>query len=143
MKHDIRFLTGDQVVAMHDTLLEEFGGLAGGGPRGEAYQGVDAAVQAVRNSYYETAAELAAAYAVYLIQGHVFFDGNKRAGAAAMLTFLEANGMAVRIDPNDLAMLMIDLQRRAEAGEDTSRLISNLASDLGARRKVKRGPGGS
>ena len=128
---------------MHDTLLEEFGGLAGGGPRGEAYQGVDAAVQAVRNSYYETAEELAAAYAVYLIQGHVFFDGNKRAGAAAMLTFLEANGMAVRIDPNLLAMLMIDLQRRAEAGEDTSRLISNLASDLGARRKVKRGPGGS
>lgn len=143
MKRDIRFLTADQVVAMHDTLLEEFGGLAGGGPRGEAYQGVDAAVQAVRNSYYETAEELAAAYAVYLIQGHVFFDGNKRAGAAAMLTFLEANGMAVRIDPNLLAMLMIDLQRRAEAGEDTSRLISNLASDLGARRKVKRGPGGS
>jgi len=143
VKRDIRFLTADQVVAMHDTLLEEFGGLAGGGPRGEAYQGVDAAVQAVRNSYYETAEELAAAYAVYLIQGHVFFDGNKRAGAAAMLTFLEANGMAVRIDPNLLAMLMIDLQRRAEAGEDTSRLISNLASDLGARRKVKRGPGGS
>ena len=141
MKPDLRFLTAEQVVAMHDALLEEFGGLAGGGPRGEAYQGVDAAVQAVRNSYYETAEELAAAYAVYLIQGHVFFDGNKRAGAAAMLTFLEANGIAVRIDPNDLAKLMIDLQRRAEAGEDTSRLISNLASDLGARRKTKRGSG--
>ena len=94
-------------------------------------------------AYYETGEELAAAYAVYLIQGHVFFDGNKRAGGAAMLTFLEANRMAVRIDSNDLAMLMIDLQRRAEAGEDTSRLISNLASDLGARRKAKRGPGGS
>jgi len=139
VKPDLRFLTAEQVVAMHDALLEEFGGLAGGGPRGEAYQGVDAAVQPVRNSYYETAEELAAAYAVYLIQGHVFFDGNKRAGAAAMLTFLEANGIAVRIDPNDLAKLMIDLQRRAEAGEDTSRLISNLASDLGAYRKAKRG----
>lgn len=140
MKHEVRFLTADQVVAMHDVLLGEFGGLAGGGPRGESYEGVDAAVQAVRNSYYETAEELAAAYAVYLVQGHVFLDGNKRTGAAAMLTFLEANRVAVRIPPDELALLMIDLQRRAERGEDPARLISRLASvlvDRAAKRKPR------
>ena len=93
----LRFLTADQVIAMHDALLERFGGLAGGGPRGESFEGVDAAVQAVKNSYYETIEELAAAYAVYLVQGNVFLDGNKRAGAAAMLTFLQANGASIRI----------------------------------------------
>ena len=138
MTGTVRFLTADQVVAMHGALLEEFGGLGGGGPRGESYEGVDAAVQAVKNSYYETAAELAAAYAVYIIQGHVFFDGNKRAGAAAMLTFLEANRIAIRIESDELASLMLDLQRRAEAGEDTARLISDLASKVRDRR-VKRG----
>lgn len=122
---------------MHDALLDQFGGLAGGGPRGESYEGVDAAVQAVKNSYYETVEELAAAYAVYIIQGHVFLDGNKRAGAAAMLTFLEANGASVRIPAEELAAMMIDLQKRSEAGEDASRLISSVAASL-ARRRAKR-----
>ena len=127
---------------MHDALVERFGGLAGGGPRGEAYEGVEAAVQAVKNSYYETVEELAAAYAVYLVQGHVFLDGNKRAGAAAMLTFLEANGVSVRIQPDDLASTMIGLQTRAEAGEATSRLIADIVSVVAARRgtRIRRSP---
>ena len=123
---------------MHETLLEQFGGVEGGGPRGEAYEGVDAAVQAVRNSYYEAPEELAAAYAVYIIQGHAFLDGNKRAGAAAMLTFLNVNGVSVEIAPEDLASMMIDLQKRAEAGEDTSRLVSGIASWLGSHRTKPR-----
>lgn len=125
---------------MHEALLEEFGGLAGGGPRGESYEGVDAAVQAVKNSYYEAVEELAAAYAVYLVQGDVFLDGNKRAGAAAMLTFLEANGVSVKIPPGELASMMIDLQQRSEAGEDASRLISGIASSLAKRRAKRKRP---
>lgn len=138
MRRRLRFLTAEQVVAMHDALLEQFGGLAGGGPRGEAYQGVEAAVQAVKNSYYETVEELAAAYAVYLVQGHVFLDGNKRAGAAAMLTFLEANAVAIRIPPEELAVMMIDLQTRSEAGEAASRLIADIASVLARRRQGRK-----
>ena len=125
---------------MHEALLEQFGGLAGGGPRGESYEGVEAAVQAVKNSYYETVEELAAAYAVYLVQGHVFLDGNKRTGAAAMLTFLEANGVSVKIPPEELASMMIDLQKRSEAGEDASRLISGMASSLAKHRAKRRRP---
>lgn len=139
MRRRVRFLTAEQVIAMHDALLEQFGGLAGGGPRGEAYQGVEAAVQAVKNSYYERVEELAAAYAVYLVQGHVFLDGNKRAGAAAMLTFLEANAVAVRIPPEELAAMMIDLQTRIEAGEAASRLIADIASVLTRRRQTRKG----
>ena len=118
---------------MHDALLERFGGLAGGGPRGTSFEGVDAAVQAVKNSYYETREELAAAYAVYIVQGHVFLDGNKRTGAAAMLTFLEANGTSVTIPPRELTAMMVDLQKRCEAGESTSRLILDIAASLSPR----------
>ena len=133
MRRRVRFLTAEQIVVMHETLLDRFGGLAGGGPRGASYEGVDAAVQAVKNSYYQTVEELAAADAVHLVQEHVFLDGNKRTGAAAMLTFLEANEISVRIPPEDLASMMIDLQKRSEAGEAASRLISGIASWLGAR----------
>lgn len=142
MSRRLVFLTADQVVAMHDAVLGQFGGLAGGGPRGNAYEGVDAAVQAVKNSYYQTVEELAAAYTVYLVQGHVFLDGNKRAGAAAMLTFLEANAVTVRIRPEEIASMMIDLQQRSEAGEDASRLIADIAALLAARRAKGKRPSG-
>lgn len=134
MKRRLRFLTAEQVIAMREALLEQFGGLGGGGPRGGSNEGVEAAVQAVKNSYYETPDELAAAYAVYIVQGHVFLDGNKRAGAAAMLTFLQANAADITMPPQELASMMIDLQRRSEAGEDASRLIASLASALASRR---------
>jgi death on curing protein len=129
----LRFLSPEQVVALHDAILRRTGGRAGSGHRGTSYEGVDAAVQAVKNSYYDTVPELAAAYAVYIVQGHVFADGNKRTGVAAMLTFLQANGGRTALSDERLATLMIDLQRRAESGEDVARLIRWIAEELTAR----------
>src|SRR3990167_3607639 len=57
---------------------------------------VEAATRAVENSYYEDPYDLAAAYAVYIVQGHVFLDGNKRSAAFAACEFLRANGLAIK-----------------------------------------------
>jgi death-on-curing protein len=133
-----RFLSTEQIVAIHDEVLRRSGGSAGGGPRGDTYEGVDAAVQAVKNSYYDTVQELAAALAVYIVQGHVFLDGNKRTGAAAMLTFLEANGVPVRVDPETIAEMMIQLQRRAEAGASVAELVRWMAETLVAQSSPRR-----
>jgi len=43
--------------------------------------------------------------------------------SAAMLTFLEASSAAVTIPAEELASMMIDLQRRSEAGEGVARLV--------------------
>jgi len=136
----LRFLSPEQIIAIQDTLLAATGGRGGGGPRGAAYEGVDAAAQAVKNSYYETLEELAAAYAVYIVQGHVFADGNKRTGAAAMLTFLRANGRRTAISDERLAAMMIELQRRAESGEDVGRLVRWIAVELARRPPPPRRP---
>lgn len=136
----VRFLSAEHVIAMHDAVLRRWGGLEGGGHRGAAYEGVDAAVQAVKNSYYDTVEELAAAYAVYIVQGHVFLDGNKRTAAAAMLTFLEANGGRIRVGSNQVAGMMIDLQRRSESGEGVAQLVRWIAGALGGSgTRVPRG----
>ena len=115
---------------MHEELLELYGGEGGGGHRGAGYEGVEAAVQAVNNSYYESIEELAAAYAVYIIQGHVFMDGNKRAASASMLTFLVANGQIPKLSVEDTALIMLELQERAEAGERTDPLVRWVAGFL-------------
>ena len=126
----MRYLDADQVIAMHETLLAKYGGAEGGGHRGLAYEGADAAVQAVKNSYYETVYELAAAYAVYIVQGHVFMDGNKRSGLAAMLTFLTINGAKSRLPLKYEQSVMLELQQRSERGEDTGRLVAWIAALL-------------
>ena len=115
---------------MHAELLRRWGGAEGGGHRGAEFEGVEAAVQAVKNSYYESREELAAAYAVYIVQGHVFMDGNKRTGAAATLTFLLANGGQTRRSSKEVFHAMLDLQERAERGERTDQLVAWLAGWL-------------
>lgn len=124
----MNYLSAENLVEMHAVLLERYGGEEGGGHRGEGYEGVEAVVQAVRNSYYETLEELAAAYAVYVVQGHVFMDGNKRTGYAAMRTFLEGNGSKLSL-PNQLKA-MVELQKRAEDGERTDLLIRWIVNQL-------------
>jgi death-on-curing family protein len=118
---------------MHEVELEKYGGEEGGGHRGSHYEGVEAVVQAVRNSYYETVPELAAAYAVYIVQGHVFMDGNKRTGLAALLVFLEGNGGACGASVKNCAVAMRVLQTRAEAGHRTDVLIGWLVQELQLR----------
>jgi death on curing protein len=125
------FLSAEQIVEMHEVLLERYGGEEGGGHRGAGNEGAEAAVQAVKNSYYEKPEELAAAYAVYIVQGHVFMDGNKRTGAAAMLTFMQLNGAKAGANARR-PKAMIELQERAENGEGPSSLVAWLAGLLGA-----------
>ena len=69
---------------------------------------------------------------------YVFQDGNKRAGAAAMLVFLEANGASCRVSVEDLAASMIEIQQRAEKGEDTAGLIGWLTAKLRCRKQRRR-----
>jgi death-on-curing protein len=128
----MKFLSAEEIVVMHEKLLELYGGEEGGGHRGAGYEGVEATVQAVNNSYYEALEELAAAYAVYIVQGHVFMDGNKRSASASMLTFLVANGQTPKLSMEDTAPIMLELQQRAETDErvDPDLLIQWLAGFL-------------
>jgi death-on-curing protein len=126
----IEYIEADEIIALHEILLEEWGGDEGGGHRGALYEGVEAAVAAVKNSYYESVEELAAAYAVYIVQGHVFLDGNKRTGGMVMLCFLRGNGGELRVSVSRIKALMLELQARAESGEPPDRLIRWLASEI-------------
>ena len=130
-----QYVTAEQVMEAHEILLKKYGGLEGGGHRGSSYEGVEAAVKAVENAYYENIYELAAAYAVYIVQGHVFLDGNKRAASFAMFEFLWANKTKTRISPERSATLMIEMQRRSENGESADSLIRWIAVELTPRKR--------
>ena len=50
---------------------------------------------------YPTLLQKAAVYAHHIITGHIFFDGNKRAGLHCAILFLEFNGCTLRLDIDD------------------------------------------
>lgn len=82
------------IIAVHQMLLAEFGGLPG--LRDEGL--LESALDRPRNLYaYENAdpIALAAAYAAGIIRNHPFLDGNKRIGFMAAFIFLDRNGFAL------------------------------------------------
>jgi death-on-curing protein len=90
------FLTIDDVLDLHDLHLGRYGGSAGVRDRGL----LESAVSQARASFggellHADLAAMASAYLVSIVKNHPFVDGNKRAGLAAALTFLDLNGIAI------------------------------------------------
>jgi death-on-curing protein len=70
-------LNVDEVLAIHERLLETFGG-----PRGVRDLGLlESALFRPRTGYYRDIAEMAAALFESLLMNHPFIDGNKEAHA--------------------------------------------------------------
>ncbi|MEI8042865.1 MAG: type II toxin-antitoxin system death-on-curing family toxin [Verrucomicrobiota bacterium] len=86
-----QWLLQETVLALHERLLAEFGGLSGIRDAGL----LDSALARPQQLFAygrPSMSDLAAAYAFGLVRNHPFLDGNKRIGFAAAVLFLELNG---------------------------------------------------
>lgn len=92
MKTEPKWLTYDQIIAMHSQQLRRFGGAAGLRDDGLLRSAIE---RPINKWHYEQAEfpELAAAYAFGLAKNHAFVDGNKRIAFMSMMTFLRKNGV--------------------------------------------------
>jgi death on curing protein len=104
------YLTVDRLLELHQMLLEQTGGAVGLRDRGA----LESAVAQPQMTFggqelYPTLVEKASALAFSLIQNHPFVDGNKRAGHAAMETFLVLNGceLACPVDEQEQTILQV------------------------------------
>ena len=86
MSHD--FPTIEEVVAIHDLLIEEIGGAHGLRDEGA----LASAVLRPQMGYYNGIIEEAAALLESLSQNHPFVDGNKRVAFVVTDLFLRLNG---------------------------------------------------
>src|SRR5208282_4124153 len=105
------WLTRDEVIALHDEALAEFGGRAGirdagllesalARPRNLAAYGDDPSVF-----------DLAAAYSVGIARNHPFVDGNKRMAFLAAAVFLDLNGYELTPTETEIVHVMIRLAK--------------------------------
>jgi death-on-curing protein len=92
----MRYLTVAEILEIYQRIMLQSGGLIGvrdfGALESAAAQPY---VTFDGNDLYPSLIEKAAALGFSLIQNHPFIDGNKRAGHAAMATFLSINGFRI------------------------------------------------
>jgi len=85
------WITREDCLAYHESLLERFGGLSG--IRDESL--LDSAINRPKHllAYGKPSIfQMAASYAHGIVKNHPFLDGNKRAGFIAAALFIETNG---------------------------------------------------
>ena len=103
-----RFLSLDEVLALHGDQLERYGGRAGIRDVGllQSALGMPSATFD-RRLLHGSLHEMAAAYLFHLVQNHPFVDGNKRVGLMALLAFLGLNDHWLDADPEELERLVL------------------------------------
>jgi death on curing protein len=110
----VDYLTRDEVIAIHQGLIDRFGGLEGGRDLGL----LESALYRPRTGYYADLAEMAAALFESLLMNHAFIDGNKRVAFFATDIFLRLNGWKLKVEPNAAHEFLIGLLERKECDFD-------------------------
>lgn len=108
----IAFLSRDEVLAIHERLVNVFGGPAGVRDHGL----LESALFRPQTGYYADLIEMAAALFESLIMNHPFVDGNKRVAFFATDVFLRLNGWRLAVDPDETHRFLIRLleERRCD-----------------------------
>jgi len=106
----IRFLSVDDVLAIHEDTMNREGGLAGLRDPGLLVSAVTMPQQQFGGQYlHEDLAAMAAAYLFHIAQNRPFLDGNKQVAAMAALVFLDANSVTKLPPPDELEKATLDL----------------------------------
>lgn len=105
-----RYVTLEQVVALHNRIITQSGGATGLRDPGALESSV-AQPQMTFDSVdlYPTLAEKAASLAHALAGNHPFVDGNKRVAHAAMETMLVLNGYEVSANVDEQERIFLDV----------------------------------
>ena len=100
-----------EVLAIHDRMLQDFGGARGVRDAGA----LESALHRPRTGYYPDVVAEAAALLESLLVTYPFVDGNKRTAYAVADVFLRINGLRLVADTDDAYGLVIGvLELRTE-----------------------------
>ena len=100
----VQFLSLDEVLAIHERLIDKFGGSSGIRDRGM----LESALFRPQTGYYENLEEMAVALFESLLINHPFIDGNKRVAFFATDVFLRMNGWKIKVESKSAYSFLMD-----------------------------------
>lgn len=101
----VLFLSLDEVLAIHERVIEVFGGA-------EAVRDLgllESALYRPQSGYYQDLISMAAALFESLLINHPFVDGNKRVAFFATDVFLRLNGWRLDVDAHQAYSMLSEL----------------------------------
>ena len=126
---NIRFLTVQQVKAIHQQQILTFGGSSGILDEGKLESAVFRAQNLANYDQDATLYDLAAAIGWGIANNHPFVDGNKRTAFVVMAVFLEINGMMVTASEVDVVNIMLAVASNQISQEQLSNWLSKSSSN--------------
>jgi len=106
----VQFLSADEIEAIHQRLIEEFGGPPGVRDRGL----LESALHRPQTGHYGDIVAMSAALFESLIINHPFIDGNKRVAFFATDVFLRLNGWRIVVEADVAHELLVGLLAQGE-----------------------------
>ena len=125
---EIAFLTLDDVLALHDELIQRYGGTPGLRDAGLLEAALAMPQAGFGGQYFhQFPHEMAAAYLFHLVRNHAFIDGNKRVALACAILFFKINRVPYSIAEEEAVELILAADSGAMSkGELTAFLHKHL-----------------
>ena len=104
----MKYLTREQVIKLHQALIETSGGSSGIRDEGMLDSALKTPLQTFdENELFPSVLDKAARLAFGLIKNHPFIDGNKRIGTHVMLIFLTLNNIMLSYKDEELIDIIL------------------------------------
>jgi death on curing protein len=126
MSEEPKWITYEQVIAIHSRQLRRFGGAPGLRDEAMLRSALERPINKWRYEQSESQTDLAVlppAYAFGLAKNHAFVDGNKRTAFLAMIVFLRKNEVRFAPDQAQAAAMTIALAAGEVSEESLARWI--------------------
>ncbi len=105
---ELAFLALEDVLALHDELIQRYGGTPGLRDAGLLEAALAMPQAGFGGQYFhEFPHEMGAAYLFHLVRNHAFMDGNKRVALACAILFFKINRVPYSITEEEAAELTL------------------------------------
>ena len=124
----MKYLTLDEVIAIHDSMIEEYGGSHGIRDLGL----IQSAIARPQASFggedlYPTLFDKAAALFHSLMFNHAFVDGNKRTTISVTARFLAINGYALEVSQKEFVDFPLRVENNHLGQEDIAEWLKKYS----------------
>ncbi len=131
MTVEVRYLSANEVLLIHDHAIREFGGSLGLISPGQLEASIAAPRQTMfGQELYPDLFSKATILFYLLVKNHAFVDGNKRTAALALIEFLERNGYTISATNDELYQFTLDVASSILSKEEVEMWIRDKAIKL-------------
>ena len=127
----MKYLTIDEVIAIHDDLIIAFGGSLGIRDFNLLHSAISrSTVTFISIDLYISVFDKAAALLESLILNHAFVDGNKRTAYVSCARFLYINGYILNLEHREIVKFVLRVEKEKTSIREISKILKENSKKI-------------